>query len=194
MALAKVKVFETELPRAVREEELIARSEKSGSKQSFSIEPLRNLLQSSSIQTPVEESASRSNEMKIVKAPAIVEKKASVWSEISQTWEGRVIENIPDSKEFVAIISDRTCRTNPDEEVVIGYESVLESDIELISEGAVFFWNVGKFRKYSERTGKIGPAKNKYEIRFRRLPPISLEKMREIKELSIGLSKIIHGH
>jgi hypothetical protein len=157
------------------------------------VKPLRH-NNSSADQAPFAASASEVRDMRVIRTPESVEKRASVWSEINQTWEGRVVENSPESREFVAIISDRTCRSNPDEEVVIGYESVIESDIDLISEGAVFFWNIGKYRKYSEKTGKIGPAVNKYELRFRRLPPISAETFEEIKHLSKGLSRIIHGH
>lgn len=157
------------------------------------IKPLRRNI-SSLDQVPNAISAREVGDMRAVKAPESASKKASVWSEINQTWEGRVIENSPGSREFIAIISDKTCTSNPDEEVVIGYESVIESDLDLISEGAVFFWNVGKYRKFSEKSGKVGPAVNKYELRFRRLPPISAETIEHIKTLSKGLSKIIHGH
>ncbi|MNJ59633.1 hypothetical protein D3C77_553290 [compost metagenome] len=77
---------------------------------------------------------------------------------------------------------------------MIGYESVLQSDVELISEGAVFFWNVGTYRQLTKASGKVGPAVNKWELRFRRLPPISQETLEEIKQYSKGLSKLIHGH
>jgi hypothetical protein len=133
-------------------------------------------------------------EMRVIKAPAEMDRGFSGWSEINQTFEGRVVENSPELREFIAVISDRTCRSNPDEEVVIGYESVISSDIDLIAEGAVFFWTIGKYRKYSEGKGKIGPAVNKYELRFRRLPPISEEAIAKIKQLSKGLSYIIHGN
>ena len=132
--------------------------------------------------------------MRVVKTPISHNIGFSGWAEITQTWEGRVVLNSPEAREFVAVISDKTCRSNPDEEVVIGYESVIGSDIDLISEGAVFFWSVGKYRKYSEVTGKVGPAVNKYELRFRRLPPIPRETIEEIRKLSKGLSSQIHGH
>ena len=154
----------------------------------------RSKENSSAAQVSIPESSGDGGDMRMVRVPESFEKKVSIWSEINQTWEGRVIENSPENREFVAIISDRTCRENPEEEVVIGYESIIESDIGLISEGAVFFWNVGKYRKFSEVSGKIGPAVNRYELRFRRLPPISKETIEEIKNLSKGLSKIIHGH
>ncbi|NVZ38777.1 hypothetical protein HX786_11875 [Pseudomonas sp. 21615526] len=157
------------------------------------VKPLRKDV-SSIDYVPSAVSAREVGDMRVIRAPESAIKKTSVWSEINQTWEGRVIENSPGSREFVAIISDRTCKSNPDEEVVIGYESVIESDLDLISEGAVFFWNIGKYRKYSEKSGKVGPAVNKYELRFRRLPPVSAETIEHIKTLSKGLSKIIHGH
>ncbi|MGR3992482.1 hypothetical protein [Pseudomonas sp. 1121_17] len=139
-------------------------------------------------------SSQEGGDIGMVKAPASVERNFSGWSEIKQAWEGRVVEHYPDDREFVAIISDRTNKSNPDEEVVIGYESVLESDVGLISEGAIFFWNVGTYRKLAKVSGKIGPAMNKWELRFRRLPPISQEVLEEIKEYSKGLSKLIHGN
>lgn len=130
----------------------------------------------------------------VVKAPSSVERNVSGWVSISQSWEGRVIANNPPEKEFVAVISDKTHSENPDEEVVIGYESVLPSDIELIAEGAVFFWNVGAYRQRVDSSGKIGPSKNKYELRFRRLPPLSPDRLREIQDLSKRLSSLIHGN
>lgn len=130
----------------------------------------------------------------VVKAPSSVERNISGWVSISQSWEGRVVANHPSDKEFVAIISDKTHPENPDEEVVIGYESVLPSDVDLIAEGAVFFWNVGAYRQRVDASGKIGPSKNKYELRFRRLPPLSPDRLREIQDLSKRLSSLIHGN
>ncbi|WP_256831747.1 hypothetical protein [Pseudomonas sp. Pse1] len=186
--------FDTALDESVESFASLRSSEGVSRRQEFNIVKRSRSGYSSADQAPVAASASEVGEMRAVRAPESVVKKASVWSEIYQTWEGRVVENSPEQREFVAIISDRTCRSNPDEEVVIGYESVINSDLGLITEGAVFFWNVGKYRKYSEKNGKIGPAVNKYELRFRRLPPISAETIEEIKHLSKGLSKIIHGH
>lgn len=139
-------------------------------------------------------SSSNGGDMRIVKSPESVGGSFSGWSEINQAWEGRVVENNPGEREFVAVISDRTDPSNPDEEVVIGYESVINSDIELIAEGAVFFWSIGKYRNFLTASGKVGPAVNKYELRFRRLPPISKETIEEIKVLSKGLYNRIHGH
>jgi len=126
--------------------------------------------------------------------PKYVDKRPSTWERIIQSWEGRVIHNKPDMKEFVAIISDRTNKSNPDEEVVIGYESILTSDRELISEGAVFFWNFGRYRLYSESSGTLRESRKRFEIRFRRLPSISAEKAKEILEESKRIALKIHGH
>ncbi len=130
--------------------------------------------------------------VKVVR-PEYGNKKLSEWEKISQSWEGRVIFDDRKAREFVAVIRDLTCKENPDEEVVIGYESVLHSDIDLISDGAVFFWNIGTCRKILA-SGKIGPSKNKYEIRFRRLPPMSAEKLAEIRKQSKELSERLHGN
>jgi hypothetical protein len=194
MALARALIYDTAHDESFGDFVLGGSNGANSKVQEFDIvKPLRH-GDSSVDHVPVAASASEVGEMRAIRAPESVDNRASVWSEINQTWEGRVVENSPGSREFVAIISDRTCRSNPDEEVVIGYESVIESDLNLISEGAVFFWNIGKYRRFSEKNGKIGPAVNKYELRFRRLPPISPETIEEIKHLSKGLSKIIHGH
>lgn len=115
----------------------------------------------------------------LVKENILPNNRAAVWEKVIQTWEGRVVCNIPGEQEFVAVISDVTRKSNPDEEVVIGYDSVMPSDIALITEGAVFFWNIGRYRTISNQ--RLNPSKNHFEIRFRRLPPISEEKLREIK-------------
>lgn len=115
------------------------------------------------------------------------------WESIAQSWEGRVVYNDPNESEFVAVIRDLTAKDNPDEEVVIGYESVLESDRALISEGSVFFWNVGRQRKISS-DGRGGPSVNKFEIRFRRLPPLGVHRVQEIRRLSKDLAEELHGN
>ncbi|TBW01367.1 hypothetical protein E0E52_19710 [Azotobacter chroococcum] len=132
--------------------------------------------------------------LEVVRPAVRGEHKASVWEKIIQSWEGRVVFNSPDDREFTAIISDRTCRSNPDEEVVIGYEHVLDSDKDLIEEGAVFYWNIGRYRKYSKKTGKIGPSENKYEIRFRRLPNVDSRQVEKIIETAQRISAKIHGY
>lgn len=125
--------------------------------------------------------------------PTIENNRNYEWECIAQSWEGRVIYNDPSESEFVAIIRDLTAKENPDEEVVIGYESVLESDRELISEGSIFFWNVGRQRKVSS-DGKSGPSINKFEIRFRRLPPLGVHRVQEIRRVSKDLAEELHGN
>lgn len=125
--------------------------------------------------------------------PTIEHNKNYEWESIAQSWEGRVVHNDPHEAEFVAIIRDLTAEENPDEEVVIGYESVLESDRELISEGSIFFWNVGRQRKVSSN-GKVGPSINKFEIRFRRLPPLGIHRVQEIRRISKELAEKLHGN
>lgn len=137
-------------------------------------------------------SAPDTGRVKVVR-PEYQVKKSCEWEAITQSWEGRVVFDDKDSQEFVAVIKDLTCRSNPDEEVVIGYESVLNSDRDLIADGAVFFWNIGSSRKYLS-SGKLGPSKHKYEIRFRRLPPISPQKLAEIRKHSKELSERLHGN
>lgn len=194
MAVAKLAIFNTALVAPSSERDLISGGDKKQKPRALAIQRPRTLDVSTVEQVPVPVSSGEGGEMHIGKTPSSVSRGFSAWSEVNQTWEGRVVENSPEQREFVAIISDRTCRTNPDEEVVIGYESVIESDISLISEGAVFFWNIGKYRQFFDGTGKTGPAVNKYELRFRRLPPVSKETIEEIKSLSKGLSNLIHGH
>lgn len=130
--------------------------------------------------------------LRVVKPVEYEVKNFSKWEAILQSWEGRVVCDIPEKKEFVAIISDRTTPTNPDEEVVIGYESVLASDRKIIAEGAVFFLNVGRFREVVN--AKLGPSKKKFEIRFRRLPGLSQKRAAEIRSESQKVADKLHGN
>lgn len=137
--------------------------------------------------------AQRNLHAHVVRRPRYEQKRPAVWESILQSWEGRVIYNSPAAREFTAIISDRTNKNNPEEEVVIGYDHVLPSDVDLIVDGAVFFWNIGRYRKYL-KGGKIGPSVNKFEIRFRRLPSLRQDQTDEILEISKRISIKIHGY
>lgn len=161
----------------------------------FGISPEDNfatIVDKSSIGETVSIEAAKKSWVKVT--PKFTDKPPAIWEQITQSWEGRVIYNNQEAKEFAAIISDRTNKLNPDEEVVIGYDSVLESDRELISEGAVFFWNFGRYRIYSKSTGKMCESRKKFEIRFRRLPPISPEKAKSIIEESNRIAVKFHGN
>ena len=118
------------------------------------------------------------------KSPTASTTKSNQWHRIAQSWFGRVIEVDRENKEFTAIISDRTNKSNPDEIVTIGFESIKSSDEDLVSSGAIFHWVIGQYRRLNATTGKLGPAVNHYEIRFRRLPAITPERLADIKATS----------
>lgn len=127
----------------------------------------------------------------VVKTEVHVPNKASQWEAVLQSWEGRVVDVNLDKKEFTALIADRTNRNNPDELVEIEFHHVKKSDVCLISVGSVFYWNIGRFRKYIKN--RLGPSQNHFEIRFRRLPPLSADKLKEIQRLSEGLASRLNG-
>jgi len=127
---------------------------------------------------------------KVVKDETRSDAKASVWETILQSWEGRVVDVDSSDGLFTAVITDRTNKNNPDEFIEIDFEHVKHSDRELVQSGAIFYWNIGRFRKYSE--GRIGPSVNHFEIRFRRLPPLSPETLEGIRRTSARMASRFH--
>lgn len=134
---------------------------------------------SSSQQKPIEKVIP-----KIIKIELSAPKGSSCWEVILQSFVGRVIECSEINNEFSAVISDRTDPTLEDEVVTIDYSFVKASDRPLISEGSIFYWNIGRYRRWDNLSAKLGPSKNHFEIRFRRLPPISKETAEKIQKVS----------
>lgn len=128
---------------------------------------------------------------KVVKTEERSDARAAVWESIVQSWEGRVLDVDPAANLFTALIVDRTTKNNPDELVEIDLEYVKESDRGLVCSGAIFYWNIGRFRKYLQ--GRVGPSVNHFEIRFRRLPPLSPEVLEGIRRTSARMASRFHG-
>jgi hypothetical protein len=128
---------------------------------------------------------------KVVKNEERLDTKVSSWEAILQSWEGRVVHEPSEDGIFTAIITDRTNRNNPDEIVEIDLQHVKESDRSLVRSGAIFYWNMGRFRTYKD--GRIGPSVNHFEIRFRRLPPLSPEVLEGIRRTSARMASRLHG-
>lgn len=78
-----------------------------------------------------------------------------------QKWEGTVLKRIKES--FLARLIDLT-NDGPDEEVELPIAEVSEEDLNLIEQGAIFYWNIGYLDK------KSGQRTRASVIRFRRLP------------------------
>lgn len=127
--------------------------------------------------------------------PSMVDVCGSRWAHVVQSWKGRVVYDDKDRKEFVAILSDKTNPGNYDEEVLLPYSAVTPSDVKLISEGAVFFWTIGKFQtKNKGDASKPGPIINMQQLRFRRLPGLSEVQVAEIKEISRRIAEKLNGN
>ena len=85
-------------------------------------------------------------------------------------WEG-VVQSV-DGHEFIAVISDRTDTTLPDEEAVFEIEEVSPPDRHLIAPGAVFYLFVGT---------ELSPARQQRNvtiIKLRRLPAWTTSALR----------------
>ena len=98
---------------------------------------------------------------------------------VLQSWEG-VVESVSDA-EFSAILTDRTNRDNPEEEVVIEIEEISADDRKLVKPGAVFYWSIC----YKDAPGE--PRRRVSQIRFRRLP---LWSQRDIDQAAHRASEV----
>lgn len=80
----------------------------------------------------------------------------------SQLWEGTIGE--VRQGEFVALLSDRTNRSNPDEQAVFDYREISTEDHKLVRPGSTFYWIIGREITVG------GQLKNVSFLQFRRLP------------------------
>lgn len=103
---------------------------------------------------------------------------------ILQRWEGIVLEIRTDT--FVALLVDKS-GTRADEEAEIPIEELSRPDLDLLAEGAVFYWGVG----YLDRPS--GQRTRESMIRFRRLPAWSTKELTDAvaraEDLHARLSK-----
>ena len=154
---------------------------------SLTQQPYDNSLFSSG----VSHSYKRPNVFKVVPQ---VDANIPYWEKVLQFWEGRVVAVSVQDGQFTAVLTDKTTQANSEEIAVFGFEYVKKSDRPLIQVGSIFFWTLGRFRDVDSKSKKIGPSKNHQEIRFRRLPPLTPQKAKEIKELSKNIASLFHAN
>lgn len=117
-----------------------------------------------------------------------VEHSTFEWLSIAQSWEGRIVSVDLQQNEFTAILTDRTDRTNPDEEVVMDLDAIRKGDKALVEEGAVFYWNIGQMR-----VNRGGTVKNSSDIRMRRLPGLSKAQLNKAKAFGKRVAARLHA-
>jgi len=88
---------------------------------------------------------------------------------VLQVWEGEVEAVDAQTGFFKARLRDRTDRTHPLEEAEIDVEEVHPTDLALLRPGAVFYWHIA-------RITKGGTRQHVSQIKFRRLPPPTLDE------------------
>ena len=94
--------------------------------------------------------------------PTSVPAKPTSWLQTRQVWQG-VVESVH-GPEFVAMLTDRTDPSRPDEEASFDLDEVSPIERHLIQPGAVFYFFIG-----TERTPG-GQQKNVSIIKLQRLP------------------------
>lgn len=99
-----------------------------------------------------------------------------------QAWEGVVLQLLED-KHFVARIVDSSGRERP-QDVELPLEEIPDADMNLVAEGAVFYWKIGY------RTAAHGQKSRTSEIRFRRLPRWT---QAELDEAHSQAEELAHG-
>lgn len=99
-----------------------------------------------------------------------------------QLWEGTVTKLT--GEDFSALLTDKTCPTNPQEIVVIDREEVPNDDLRLIKPGAIFYWSIG----YEDEPGR--PRRRISQIRFRRLPGWSRRELERAARRSADLAEV----
>jgi len=97
-----------------------------------------------------------------------------------QKWEG-VVTSVGEEF-FLATLTD-LMGAGPDEATEISFDEVPKGDIPLITEGAVFYLNVG----YD--TAADGQVRRSTILRFRRLPSWSKSEIKKAKEKSSAARK-----
>jgi hypothetical protein len=112
---------------------------------------------------------------RVVKVPTIGLGEASRF-EVLQQWEG-VVDMIAPG-EFTATLHDLTHPTMPPEEATFDLSEVSEGDLDLVEQGAVFYWVLGY-----KRSTAGGQKTRTSDLIFRRLPIWSASDLsRAIKE------------
>lgn len=115
--------------------------------------------------------------------PPLMERLKGVFR-LLQQWEGRVVNINEQKKQFTAIISDRTNKEYPDEEVDLSIDEIPPHDVNLLKKGAVFYWSIG-FADYPGR-----PRERVSRIRFRRLAAWTDSELIRAREKGVSLARL----
>lgn len=98
-----------------------------------------------------------------------------------KSWEG-VVTKILDQEIKSILYSDDS---EPPVEATIPLSEVSEDDLELVEEGAIFYWNIGY------EVTRFGQRKRNSTIRFRRLPAWTPRELEQAKKSARGLLKYL---
>jgi len=102
-----------------------------------------------------------------------------------QRWTGRVERVLKDT--FIAIVSDVTNPSNPEEEVELDVEDVPIGDRSLITTGSIFYWAM------VYRDSKSGQREKTESIRFARQPKLTEEVANEIFNEADSITAILES-
>lgn len=98
-----------------------------------------------------------------------------------QKWEGVVLKKTDQS--FFARLVDLTTR-GIEEEAEFALEEVPDSDLDLLQDGAVFYWDIG----YLDQTN--GQRLRASSLRFRRLPAWTAQELKEAENRASHLEAL----
>ena len=87
-----------------------------------------------------------------------------------------------------SVISDKTNTAFPDEQITLSVEEVSRNDLQLLKEGAVFYWSIG----YADYPGR--PRTRESRIRFRRLPKWTRRELKKAREIGAELAEIFSSY
>ena len=125
------------------------------------------------------------HDIPLVKVDAITLSKEILRVQALQRWTGRVVK-VLDAR-FIAVVSDVTTSSNPDEEVEFDIEDVPVSDRGLVAEGAIFYWSM------VYRDSKAGQREKSESIRFARQPKLTKKDMQEIFDEADAITAILES-
>jgi hypothetical protein len=107
-------------------------------------------------------------------------------TDLKQKWEGYVLSIDEEKEQFTAVISDKSNKDFPDEEVVLSIEELSTSDLIFLKSGAVFYWSIGYAYK--------GASKIKFSaIRFSRLKGYSKESLKVARSKAEEMMELLRG-
>lgn len=93
-----------------------------------------------------------------------------------QIWEGTVTQVRKEG--FVAVLSDKTNTSNPDEQASFDFDNteISPEDLKLVQPGSSFYWIIGNEKTYG------GQIRNVSMLQFRRMPTWTKQKLTKAAE------------